>query len=69
MAEVKIKQQKRRNKPSTIVVIKTIVSANETLFPEKVKKAEQILRKTYSQNIFESTYDYLFENALNRSVF
>ena len=34
----------KKKKASTVVVIETIISAEDTLFPEKVARANEILR-------------------------
>lgn len=42
-------QRKKRNKKKTetvIIVTKTIVPANETLFPEKLKRVNALLKKS-----------------------
>ncbi len=38
--------RKGKKKASTVVVTKTSVPAEDTLFPEKVKKANDLLAKT-----------------------
>lgn len=46
LAKDKVINKKRATKTSTIVVTKTFVPAENTLFPEKVRKANEILSKT-----------------------
>lgn len=46
MTETKKQQKKQQKKSNIVIVTKTYVPASETLFPEKVKKAEEILKKT-----------------------
>lgn len=46
MATTKKQQKRRKRQHDMIIVTKSYVPANETLFPEKVKKAEDALKKT-----------------------
>jgi hypothetical protein len=40
------KTRKKRISPSTVVAVRTRISAKDTLFPEKVARAKRILSNT-----------------------
>lgn len=42
---------KKLGKQNTVIVVKTIVSAKDTLFPEKLKKANDLLKRMKVINI------------------
>jgi len=46
----KVRKSLKKRKPEIVVVIKTHMAAEETLFPEKVARAKEMLRRIEVDN-------------------